>query len=60
MTEIQNYLKETAKMEVMTHERETMIGEMILSNELTINEVKALHDEMINGNLRFVITIAKK
>ena len=60
MTEIQNYLKETAKMEVMTHERETMIGEMILSNELTINEKKALHDEMINGNLRFVITIAKK
>jgi len=60
MTEIQNYLKETAKMEVMTHERETMIGEMIISNELTINEIKALHDEMINGNLRFVITIAKK
>lgn len=60
MTEIQNYLKETAKMEVMTHERETMIGEMILSNELTISEIKALHDEMINGNLRFVITIAKK
>ena len=60
MTEIQNYLKETAKMEVMTHERETMIGEMIQSNELTINEKKALHDEIINGNLRFVITIAKK
>jgi len=60
MTEIQNYLKETAKMEVMTHERETMIGDMILSNELTISEIKALHDEMINGNLRFVITIAKK
>ncbi len=60
MTEIQNYLKETAKMEVMTHERETMIGEMILSGELTTLEQKELHDEIINGNLRFVISVAKK
>lgn len=60
MQDFKIYLRETSKFEVMTHKRETTIGHLIQAGECDIYEQNRLHDEMINGNLRFVISIAKK
>jgi len=58
--EITHYLKDIRKIKVMTPERERQLSERILSNNITEDEVKKIHKELLEGNLRFVITVAKQ
>jgi RNA polymerase primary sigma factor len=58
--EITHYLKDIRKIKVMTPERERELSERMLSNDITIGEVKRIQKELLEGNLRFVITVAKQ
>ena len=58
--EIQLYLKDIRKIKVMTPERERELYKLITSGTLTENEVKQINKELLEGNLRFVITVAKQ
>jgi len=58
--EIYSYLKDIRKIKVMTKEREEEIGRLITENQLSKSELNKLHTELIEGNLRFVIKIAKE
>ena len=58
--EIQIYLKDIRKLKVMTPEREKVLAERIISEECSQREIDAIQKEMLEGNLRFVITVAKK
>jgi RNA polymerase primary sigma factor len=58
--EITHYLKDLRKIKVMTPERERELSERMLSNDITIGEVKKIQKELLEGNLRFVITVAKQ
>ncbi len=58
--EIQIYLKDIRKLKVMTPERERLLAERISSTDCTDREKEAIHKEMLEGNLRFVITVAKQ
>ena len=58
--EIQIYLKDIRKLKVMTPEREKVLAERIISEECSQREIDEIQKEMLEGNLRFVITVAKK
>jgi len=58
--EIQLYLKDIRKIKVMTPERERELSKLITSGTLTENEIKEINKELLEGNLRFVITVAKQ
>lgn len=58
--EIQIYLKDIRKIKVMTPERERFLAERISSNDCTEREKEQIQKEMLEGNLRFVITVAKQ
>ena len=58
--EIQTYLKDLRKIDVMTPQREKELAQKILSGTCSPKEVKQLEEELIQGNLRFVITVAKQ
>ena len=58
--EIQLYLKDIRKIKVMTPERERELSKLITSGNLTENEIKEINKELLEGNLRFVITVAKQ
>ena len=58
--EIQIYLKDIRKLKVMTPERERFLAERISSTDCTDREKEAIQKEMLEGNLRFVITVAKQ
>ena len=58
--EISHYLKDIRKIKVMTPERERQLSERILSDNITESEIKKIHKELLEGNLRFVITVAKQ
>ena len=58
--EIQIYLKDIRKIKVMTPEREKFLAERISSNDCTEREKELIQKEMLEGNLRFVITVAKQ
>jgi RNA polymerase primary sigma factor len=58
--EIQIYLKDIRKLKVMTPERERALAERISSTDCTDREKNAIQKEMLEGNLRFVITVAKQ
>jgi RNA polymerase primary sigma factor len=58
--EISHYLKDIRKIKVMTPERERHLSERILSDNITESEIKKIHKELLEGNLRFVITVAKQ
>jgi RNA polymerase primary sigma factor len=58
--EITHYLKDIRKIKVMTPERERQLSERMLSEDITEDEVKKIHKELLEGNLRFVITVAKQ
>jgi RNA polymerase primary sigma factor len=58
--EIQLYLKDIRKIKVMTPERERELSKLITSGTLTENEIKGINKELLEGNLRFVITVAKQ
>ena len=58
--EIQIYLKDIRKLKVMTPERERVLAERIASEDCSQREKDAIQKEMLEGNLRFVITVAKQ
>jgi RNA polymerase primary sigma factor len=58
--EIQLYLKDIRKIKVMTPEREKELAKLINSGVLTEKETKKVYQELVEGNLRFVITVAKQ
>jgi RNA polymerase primary sigma factor len=58
--EIQMYLKDIRKIKVMTPERERKLSELICSGNCTEMERQSIYKELLEGNLRFVITVAKQ
>lgn len=58
--EIQHYLKDIRKIKVMTPEREKELSKKITSDNLSDDEREKIYQELLLGNLRFVITVAKK
>ena len=58
--EISIYLKDIRKLKVMTPERERELSERMLSNNLTQREKLDIQKEILEGNLRFVITVSKQ
>jgi RNA polymerase primary sigma factor len=58
--EIQHYLKDIRKIKVMTPEREKELAEMMKSEHLTDSKKAEIEKELLVGNLRFVITVAKQ
>lgn len=57
--EINYYIKDLKKIPVISHERENEIFLQLKDGELTKPERQKLIDEVVKGNLRFVISIAK-
>ena len=58
--EIQFYLKDIRKIKVMTPERERELAERMLSNNISEREKEDIKKELVEGNLRFVITVSKQ
>lgn len=57
--EVQQYIKDIRKIPVISHERQEEIFVLLNNKDITKKQKKELYDELIIGNLRFVITIAK-
>ena len=57
--EISYYLKDVRKIKVMTPVREKELSKIILNPEATDNEIASVEKEILEGNLRFVISVAK-
>lgn len=58
--EISHYLKDIRRIKVMTAERERELAKKMKSDDTPITERKRIERELIEGNLRFVITVAKQ
>jgi RNA polymerase primary sigma factor len=58
--EIASYLKDIRKLTVMTPERERELSERMLSSNITDREKEDIKKEILEGNLRFVITVSKQ
>ena len=58
--EISIYLKDIRKLTVMTPERERELSERMLSKDITEREKNEIKKELLEGNLRFVITVSKQ
>jgi RNA polymerase primary sigma factor len=58
--EIAHYLKDIRKIKVMTAERERELAVKMKSEDTPLSERKRIEQELIQGNLRFVITVAKQ
>jgi RNA polymerase primary sigma factor len=58
--EIQHYLKDIRKIKVMTPDREKELAEMMKSENITEKQKSEIEKELLIGNLRFVITVAKQ
>jgi RNA polymerase primary sigma factor len=58
--EIAGYLKDIRRIRVMTPERERTLAQKMLSPEVTEQEKKMVQKELLEGNLRFVITVSKQ
>ena len=58
--EIYSYLKDIRKIKVMTTEREKELSSLMSSGRLNKGQVESIEQEIIEGNLRFVITVAKQ
>lgn len=58
--EISHYLKDIRKLKVLTPERERELAERMMSDNITDEEKKKIQRELIEGNLRFVITVSKQ
>lgn len=54
------YLKDINKYRVMTPDREREIAQLIVSGTLSDDEIFDLKKEMIEGNLKFVLSICKR
>lgn len=58
--EINSYLKDVRKLKVMTPDREKELAEKMLSGKISESERDEIKKELIEGNLRFVITVSKQ
>ena len=58
--EITGYLKDIRRIRVMTPERERELAQKMLSPDITDSEKKEIQQELLEGNLRFVITVSKQ
>ena len=58
--EIAGYLKDIRKIRVMTPEREKELAEKMLSDKTSDKEKGMIKQELLEGNLRFVITVSKQ
>lgn len=58
--EIASYLKDIRKLTVMTPERERELSGRMLSEDITEREKNEIKKELLEGNLRFVITVSKQ
>ena len=58
--EIKSYLTDIRKIKVMTPEREKELASIISSGECTDKQRAEIHQELLEGNLRFVIKVAKQ
>jgi RNA polymerase primary sigma factor len=58
--EISSYLKDIRKLKVMTIERERELSDIILNGNCGEDEKNKIYRELLEGNLRFVITVAKQ
>jgi RNA polymerase primary sigma factor len=58
--EVQHYLKDIRKIKVLTPERERELSRKMASGNLSKEEIEEIHNELLVGNLRFVITVAKQ
>ena len=58
--EIYHYLKDIRKIKVMTPDRERDLAKRMKSDDLTVIEKHDIEQELLVGNLRFVITVAKQ
>lgn len=58
--EISSYLKDIRKITVMTPERERQLAERMLDPTTSIKEKDEIKKELLEGNLRFVITVSKQ
>jgi len=58
--EIYHYLKDIRKIKVMTPDREKELALKMKSDEISERERKKIEEELLEGNLRFVITVAKQ
>ena len=57
--EIQQYIKDIRKIPVISHERQEEIFKSLISKETSQKEKTNLLNELVIGNLRFVISVAK-
>jgi RNA polymerase primary sigma factor len=57
--EIQHYIKDLRKIPVISHQRQEEIFDLLNDSTITKSEKQKLHNELIVGNLRFVISVAK-
>lgn len=58
--EVQHYLKDIRKIKVLTPERERELSRKMASGNLSQTEIEEIQNELLVGNLRFVITVAKQ
>jgi RNA polymerase primary sigma factor len=58
--EIQHYLKDIRRIKVMTPDREKELAIKMKSEDTPERERKRIESELLVGNLRFVITVAKQ
>ena len=57
--EINQYIKDIRKIPVISHERQEEIFKVLNDKSTTKEEKKKLYDELVVGNLRFVISVSK-
>lgn len=57
--EFQLYVKDLKRIPVITHERQEQIFQELNRPEISKKEKETLHEELVLGNLRFVISVAK-
>jgi len=57
---ITHYLKDVKKLKVMTPARERELSDIMCNETVTDEQKKLIYQELIDGNLRFVITVAKQ
>lgn len=57
--EIQQYMRDIKKLPVITHERQNQIFLLLNDKNILKSEKQLLHTELVLGNLRFVISVAK-
>lgn len=57
--EIQQYIKDIKRIPVISYERQDEIFKQLTDKTISKDNKKLLYDELVKGNLRFVISVAK-